>query len=278
MSGLQLSDRTPPLDDSPRWSSSAPAHYCLRDIERTEAFLAAISRTVRPGDTVLDAGAGSGILSLAAARAGAARVYAVEIDPHLAGCLSTTVELPRQVDVVVAEMIDTGLLDELHVPVMNALHARGTIGPRTRLIPERYRTFVDLVSVDDTFYGFRIAAPIHDWRTFLLPGSGWHPWRLRPLTDRVCVTAVDFGRPVQPRVERRLTLTATYDGIANGVRLTGVASLGHGLHLGATNAINGDKILLLPGPLPVCAGQRLSFCVGYVMGEGLDTFVWHRED
>ncbi len=53
--------------------------------ETTRLCLAALDATVQPGMHVLDVGAGSGILSIAAVKLGAARVDAFEIDPIAAG-------------------------------------------------------------------------------------------------------------------------------------------------------------------------------------------------
>jgi hypothetical protein len=102
----------------------------LLDEVRNRAFKDAIEAVVRPGDVVMDAGAGCGILSLFAARAGAKRVYAVEKTETAALACSVverngladrivvvqadmaTVSLPESVDVIVSEWLGTIGVDE----------------------------------------------------------------------------------------------------------------------------------------------------------------------
>ena len=53
-------------------------------------------------------------------------------------------DFPEPMDVLVADLIDTGLLDEQQVPVANSLRARGVTGANTRFIPQGYQTFVEV--------------------------------------------------------------------------------------------------------------------------------------
>ena len=95
----------------------------LSDLPRVSAFRRAIREAVKPGDVVVDLGAGSGIMGLLACQAGAKRVYSIEetalidLTREISRAngfedrmvfikdLSTRVELPEQADVVVADQI-----------------------------------------------------------------------------------------------------------------------------------------------------------------------------
>ena len=134
----------------------------IRDVVRTEAFRQAINSVVRPGDIVLDVGAGSGILSVFAAHAGAARVYAVEqtsvavLAQELAAANQVEdivrvihgdvldIEPPERVDVVVSEWLGGFGIDEgMLVPVIAARDR--WLKPGGVMIPHSVTAWVALV-------------------------------------------------------------------------------------------------------------------------------------
>ncbi len=267
------------------WSNTDYPYLCLVDRRRTLAFGSAVEQVVRPGDVVVEVGAGTGILSLFAAAAGATTVHAVEVDPVLARCLeetvaangysgvveviqgdALTVDLPRDVDVVIAELVETGLLDEMQVAVMNGLHARGVIGADTRLIPETYRTSIQPAATDNTYYGFVVHAPKHEWPYYTEDPEAWEHLRLSWVGEPVEVNAVDFrSGPVDPVVDTTVAVRVDPDTTANALVLSGRAGLTSGLSLAACNSFSGNKVL----PLPQCRGE-VGLRVQYEMGRGLD--------
>ena len=106
----------------------------IADEIRTGAYARALERAVRPGSTVLDIGAGSGIMSLLACQYGARKVYAIEPDEMIEVArelarengfadriefireVSTKVTLPERVDVIVADLRGVLPLFGSHLP------------------------------------------------------------------------------------------------------------------------------------------------------------------
>lgn len=222
----------------------------LADRARNEAYESAIRATVRPGDLVLDIGAGSGLLAMMAARAGAARVVACEADPLLAATareivgrngygdvveivaeLSTKIEptgsLAGGADLIVSEVFSHTLLDEGAIETLN--HAMKRLArPGARIIPVSASIQVALVE-----FGGEILAPVGDVAGFDLSLFDRHAPRamsvplksrhLHPRSDAVPLFDFDFTRGEAP-VERRQKLALTslggrVDGVVQWIRL-----------------------------------------------------------
>jgi type I protein arginine methyltransferase len=126
----------------------------LSDKLRLELFRKAIRQTVKPGDVVMDLGAGTGILGLFACEAGARRVYAVDaggmiqVARELARAngfgdrvigiqgLSMRIDLPEKVDVIVADQIghfgfEAGVLEYFRDGAARFLKPGGKTVPRS---------------------------------------------------------------------------------------------------------------------------------------------------
>jgi len=144
----------------------------LSDQVRMSAYERAIAATVRPGDRVLDLGAGLGILGFLALKAGASRVYAVE--------QSDSIELARH----------NGLADRVEFLPANSLDVE--IEPVDVLVSETLGSF----GVEENTLPFTIDAR----RRLLKPGGAIVPRRLRvflaPCEDRKSWSKLDFWRDV----------------------------------------------------------------------------------
>lgn len=130
---------------------------------RMDAYARAIARTVKPDSVVLDIGAGTGIFSLLAARAGARRVHAV--DPNPAVWL-----LPE----VAAE---NGLADRIVIHPIESFDL---------VLDDRVDVIVSDLRGSIPFHGNNLPA-LHDAKARLLKPGG----AILPARDRMMVAAVE---------------------------------------------------------------------------------------
>jgi hypothetical protein len=225
----------------PRW------HFAmLNDRDRNRAFAEAINRSNVRDKVVLDIGAGTGLLSMLAAKQGAAHVYACEmvapvadkaveiiatngysdkvtLIPKISHDLRIGVDMPRRADVLISETIDCGFVGEGFLSSLQ--HARSELlTPDAALVPRRFTLEGALLESADVFGLNRI----DEVEGFDLAGfnelatRGYFPvrlntWRHRLMSTPSRLLGLDLESYSFTPVNETVELTANANGIVHGV-------------------------------------------------------------
>jgi hypothetical protein len=245
------------------WADPVEHARMLHDDRRTGDYLTALRAAIRPGDVVLDIGTGSGVLAVAAARAGARRVYAVEGSDiadvaarvfaangvtetvTLLPGWSRQIELPEPADVLVAEIIGNEPLEEEILET--TLDARRRLLKRdARLIPHTLTLLARPLRLPDGEARQRAIgrAAVERWRQLydmefepLLEAA--HPGPVNmpteaevvaawpPVGPPVMLAALDLGNFTDASVRACADLVVDEPGTVNAVAVTFRAAL-HG--------------------------------------------------
>jgi hypothetical protein len=113
--------------------------------------------------------------------------------------------------------------------------------------------------------------PQHRWPHYSSPCGGWLPAAFDPKTRKTLVSSVSFERRIETAVEQSCRCAVESDGEVNAVRISGRLHLTATMKLGATNALNGDKVVAVDS-MVVRKGEEVHALISYTMGGGLSSF------
>ena len=256
----------------------------LEDGVRLEAYRAALGELVRPGDVVVDVGAGTGVLGLLACRAGAARVYAIEVSgmvdiaKRVAAAngladrivhvneLSTRATLPEPADGLVTDQIghfgfEAGLFELM-------ADSRRFLKPGGWTVPHAIELHVAPISDPEVaaridFWSRPHAgldfSPAHDWAE-----NTGYPKHLDPaqlLGPPAMASRVACARMSAARIKSAVSLTIDRAGTLDAIGGWFLADLSHGVELtnapGASRRLTRRNVVLPIRPQAVVPGDRV---------------------
>jgi type I protein arginine methyltransferase len=259
------------------------------DPVRMDAYARAIERAVKPGSVVVDLGAGTGVFSILAARAGAKRVHAIEPNPavwllsELAAengvsdritihqATSYEVDLPERADVIISDLRGILPLHEENLYATRDARKRFLTSGGAAL-PQSDRLVVALVGGESMWHWLAeswesldahgvtsraarasiLNAPYSD-RTHPIASSD-------VLSDARTWTTLDYATFDSSVVEGTCALTVGREGVAHGFAVWFEATILDDIRF--DTAPGSPRIysrLFLPflDPLPVATGDRL---------------------
>lgn len=278
----------------------------IADNTRMGAYAEAIARAVRPGDVVIDIGAGTGIFSFLACRAGARKVYAIEPnDAHFLGReltrnngfagriewiprLSTNVTLPEKADVIVADL--RGVLPYFNCSIRSLADARDRLLKEGgTLIPRRDVLWATLCS-DSTSYAQCVQPwadnhfdlQLEPYSTHLAGGVyKCHPKAEKMLSEPIRWAEIDYHTAQSTDAGNRLAFTVNRDATGHGIMVWFDATLHEDIGFtggpGAPEMVYGCALLPWPKPVALRQGDQVNVHLSVRMVADDYVWLWNTE-
>jgi hypothetical protein len=255
---------------------SLPYHYeMLLDGRRLKPLRRAV-RLVAAGRRVLESGAGSGVLSILAARAGAKAVYATERDPVVARFLRSNVRASgcgsivhviekdtrsldlndlggKAVDLIIAEHLSTWQVMEPQTSIMNHIN-RNLASERAIRIPERGFNCVELARSQFRFEEVELRSHYFCFSGIRRPLALSRPTAFR---------SVDFGLINGLSIDRAIEMVATRAGFVNSLRLTSPLQIFEEISFRSSDSLMPPVVVPLKQDLEVREGDVVQVHIRY---------------
>lgn len=252
-------------------------HYeMVSDRKRVVPFKKAIQKLCK-GKRVLESGCGTGILSIIAARAGATRVYAIEIDSVVAKFARENVKKSgfqdiikiiskdtkkvtlrdldgEKVDVVIAENLSTWQVTEEQIAIMNEVNKK-LVKPRGVRIPAVIFNTFELTHADFEFEG------VIELRTHYFQFTGIREPKIH--SKPVVVSEVKMNVQNATKIDKKVKVRVSKGGVLNSLRLTSPLEVGPGIRFAQSDSLMPPVIVPLKEDLKVKRGDVVEVRLHY---------------
>ena len=237
----------------------------LKDFERLAVFAQAIEEYDADSTLAYDLGCGSGILSYFLSSC-FDEVIAIEVNNQASDCAKENLagfdnvnvvnsdvleyDFEKKADLFVCEMMDTALIDEEQIPVLN--HAKQFLKENGTIIPKGIINSCELVNMEREY--------IH-WDENV---------NYEVMSDSVIYSHFDFLDDISPEFETTVSLKATCDGIVNGLKITTFTKLNDNIVCGPTPMLN-PPLLVPLDKKSIKSNEFINVKLKYIMGNGIES-------
>ena len=243
-------------------------HYhldLLKDTERVSAFFEAINHYSSKTDLAYDLGCGSGLLSYFLSDK-FNEIISVEIDSKAYSCALKNLKefnnikiinddvlkhnFDKKADLIVCEMLDTALIDEEEVQVLN--HVRKFLKEDGQIIPDSIINVAELVNMQRDY--------IH-----------WDENASYEIISKpINYSKIIFKDEIDPNFEKNIKFEVNKNQIANGIKITTITLLNEDIVCGPTPMFN-PPLLIPIDEIKVKCNDLINVKLKYIMGQGIET-------